>query len=344
MSFSIPNTFVAGTKAKADEVNENFVSVQNEINKESENIANLTEELNYVKNELVGEFVAESEMLAKNVKSRFCVNFANLDETGTKTDLFDCTGSTVSFKVGGDYPLLIGTNAFGDSETFDSIESVDFSNKLDGSYNVFLTLEGSIELFATKIFRTPKMPAGVVINDIWLMTAEPWNCYKFNGISWVDFESIPLGQITVSNGLVTSVQNNVLNTQYLDSDCFFLTETARRNLSKRFETDWFTPTSGQSYTFEHNLNIDPLHSRARILARVKSTSGSFNQDDIVETLYSNYAGSLGVEVGYVLKYTLNTLTLGVGNSDTHCFNAFGGAGDLKKSNVDIKIILTQDIN
>ena len=41
MSFNIPNTFVAGTKAKADEVNENFTSLQNELNKNAQTVAEI---------------------------------------------------------------------------------------------------------------------------------------------------------------------------------------------------------------------------------------------------------------------------------------------------------------
>ncbi len=39
-NFIVPNTFVPGTKAKAQEVNENFASVQEELNKKAEKEGN----------------------------------------------------------------------------------------------------------------------------------------------------------------------------------------------------------------------------------------------------------------------------------------------------------------
>ena len=53
MSFNIPNTFTAGTKARADKVNENFTSIQDEINKQTENINAVKEDLDYVKKEIL---------------------------------------------------------------------------------------------------------------------------------------------------------------------------------------------------------------------------------------------------------------------------------------------------
>ena len=52
MSFNIPNTFTAGTKAKADEVNENFTSIQDELNKQTENMASIKEDVEYIRNDM----------------------------------------------------------------------------------------------------------------------------------------------------------------------------------------------------------------------------------------------------------------------------------------------------
>ena len=42
-NFVVPNTFVPGTKAKAQEVNENFTAVQNELNQKAEKNGNSTQ-------------------------------------------------------------------------------------------------------------------------------------------------------------------------------------------------------------------------------------------------------------------------------------------------------------
>ena len=71
MSFNIPNTFTAGTKARADKVNENFTSIQDEINKQTENINAVKEDLDYVKKEILDDFIAEAEIITKQTNQNF---------------------------------------------------------------------------------------------------------------------------------------------------------------------------------------------------------------------------------------------------------------------------------
>jgi len=347
MSFNIPNTFVAGTKARADEVNENFESVRDELNKCTLNLAEVKEEMDFIKTQTLDDFISEAEMMVKTQKSKFCVNYSNLAQDNVSPDILSAADNILSFKVGSKYPVLVGTNAFGDSETFEYIDDVDISGYADGTYNVFLTLSGGIELFNTKLFRTPKEPTGVIINDIWLMTLEPWACYKFNGLSWMEYEGIPLGKVTISNGVIKTVTNNPFNTQYIDADCAFITQSAREGLSKRFESEWFETAPKGTYTFEHNLDINPLHYRVRLVARVKENFGNFLAGDIIETLYSNYGGNeANVEAGCILKMNNNSITLGVGNSSYFCANDFGlnGYNFIQRSNLEYKIIVTRDVN
>ena len=347
MSFNIPNTFTAGTKARADKVNENFTSIQDEINKHTENINAVKEDLDYVKKEILDDFIAEAEIITKTNKSKFCINYANVADDGKTPDILSFDESILSFKVGGTYPVLTATNAYGDSETFEYIDNVDITGYADGNYNIFLTLEGNIELLNTKIIKSPKAPVNIVIDDVWLMTLEPWAGYKFNGLSWVEFEDIPLGSLTVLNGKITEVSNYTFNTQYLDADCNFITRKGRENLARRFESEWFNMTPKGVYTFEHNLNIDPLHYRARIVSRITSNYSEFVIGDIIETVYSNFAGNQqDTEVGLVLKFTKNAVTIGAGNSSFHCGNDLGvyGYNYMPRTSVEHKIIITEDIN
>ncbi len=347
MSFNIPNTFVAGTKACADEVNENFTSVQDEINKCAQTLTKMQETLDYIQNDMLEDYVSEAEMIAKSQKSKFSINYANLAPDGITPDILNGEDNILSFKVGGEYSVLIITNAFGDSETFEYIENVDISGYADGTYNVFISMNGEVELFATRMFRCPKEPSGIIINDVWLKTIEPWSCFKFNGLSWVDYDSVLIGSVTVSEGNITSVSNNGFNTQYLDSDCIFLTKTGRKNISKRFETEWFNVVEKGTYNFEHNFNIDPLRLKIRLVAKVKEDFANFRAGDIIETAYSNWAGNeANAEIGYILKFNKTSVTLGVGNSPYHCCNDFGSNGYslLLRSNLEYKIIVTEDVN
>ncbi len=347
MSFNIPNTFVAGTKARADEVNENFTSVQNEINKSNQNLAQVKEDLDYIKTEMLDDFIVEARMLYKTGKSKFCINCANLSSDNKTPDVLKAQDTALGFKVGGEFSNLTITNAYGDSKTFQYLDEVDIQGYADGGYNVFLTLEGNIELFNARIFRMPNEPKGVLINDVWLKTFEPWACYKFSGISWAEYEGVPLGNVTIAGNKITKIENSEFNSQYLDSDCRFLTQRGRENISKRFESEWFDVVPKGTYTFEHNLNLDPVRCRARIIAKVKENFGNYNAGDIVECLYSNYSGNEpNNEIGCVLKYNTNSITLGVGNSLYHCCNDFGANGYsfLLRSNVEYKVIVTQDVN
>ncbi len=347
MSFNIPNIFTAGTKAKADEVNENFSAVQEELNKQNQNINSLKDDMEYVKEDMFNDFVSEAETIAKSVNSKFCINYANLAPDGKTPDILSFDENILSFKIGGIYPVLTATNAFGDSETFEYIDNIDVTGYADGSYNIFLSLEGDVELFNTKIIKSTSTPSGAVIDDIWLMTLEPWNCYKFNGVIWVEFEGIPLGSITISSGKITEASSYTFNSQYLDADCNFITDEGRANLSKRAESEWFVLMPKEVYTFEHNLNIDPLRYRVRFVSKVLTNSSNFKTGDIIETLYSNYAGvEAAVEIGHILKFTENSVTIGAGNSTIHCANNFGGEGYgfLERGQIQNKIIVTQDVN
>ncbi len=348
MSFNIPNTFVAGTKAKADEVNENFTSLQNEINKNAQTVIDIKKDVEYIKNDFMDDIAAEVQMISQAQKSKFSINSAHLAEDGKSPDILDDSDPEIlAFKVGGEYPVLIATNAAGESETFESIESVGISGYVSGLYSIFLTLEGNVELFQASVHRCPNPPSNPVINDVWLMTLEPWASYKYNGVSWVEYDGIPLGTVDIVAGEIYELQNAEFNTQYLDSDCTFLTERGRANLSKRFESTWVTISSKSSYTFNHNLNVRPERYSVKMLIRVKAAVGNYKAGDILDVSYSNFIGNVAnSELGCIFRCTSTTVTVGTGDSDYVCYNDIGGTGyyALRRDNVQYKIIVTQDVN
>ena len=281
-------------------------------------------------------------------KSKFSINSAHLAEDGKTPDILDGTNPEVlAFKVGGEYPVLIATNAAGESETFESISSVNLSGYTSGLYNIFLTLAGTVELFEANVYRTLKAPENPVINDVWLMTLEPWASYKYNGVSWVEYDGIPLGAVDIVSGEIYELQNGEFNTQYLDSDCNFLTERGRANISKRFESSWFTLGTKTAFTLNHNLNIKPERYTVKLFARVKTTSGNFNAGDILNLGYCNYMGNIAnSELGCIIKCTNNAVTVGSGNSEFACYNDFGGTGctAVRRDNLQYKVVVIQDVN
>jgi len=346
MSFNVPNIFTPGTKAKADEVNENFSSIQDELNKQSSNMTEIKEDVDYIKNDMLNDFTAEAETIIKTAKSKFCINYSNCSKDGKTPDILSFDENILSFKVGGSYPVLTVTNAFGDSETFEYIDNLDITCYADGNYNIFLSHEGYIETFNTKIIKSAAAPDNVVIDYIWLMNLEPWACYKFNGVSWIEFEGAPIGSMTIASGKITEVSNYTYNSQYLDADCNFITNRGRENLSRRYESEWFSMTQKSTYTATHNLDIDPLRYSMRLITRVIEDFSNYKAGDILESKYCNYSSpEARGEVGYIVRCTNNTVTIGAGNTEIHCGNDIGGAGwcYLMRTNLQYKIIVTEDV-
>ena len=62
------------------------------------------------------------KLITKTNKSKFCINYANVADDGKTPDILSFDESILSFKIGGTYPVLTATNAYGDSETFEYID------------------------------------------------------------------------------------------------------------------------------------------------------------------------------------------------------------------------------
>ena len=66
MSFNIPNVFIAGKKAIADEVNENFENIKDEINSHKSKITTLANSVDSFDKALNGGLKEELTLLIKN--------------------------------------------------------------------------------------------------------------------------------------------------------------------------------------------------------------------------------------------------------------------------------------
>ena len=104
--------------------------------------------------------------------------------------------SSLSFKIGGIYPSLTATNGQGTQFTIEELDSQDLSSTADGTYNIFLTPEGTTYALANTIYiqkSTPSMDTG----DIWFNTSEyPYEVTKYGTEG--NFEDIPICQITIA--------------------------------------------------------------------------------------------------------------------------------------------------
>ncbi len=218
-NFIVPNTFIPGTKAKAQEVNENFTSIQNELNTKATKTGDVTQpffvapaiEDNQATTKKQIEKIIEdtkSNLFSEIEKNDLCL-FAlngNVNEDG-KAYLIDFSGMNLSFLVGGSYPNLLG-NIQGASVEITSVEAFSLSGYVDGTYNIFVNKDGEITALANKIYIQPKEPT-MVINDIWVDTSVyPNKIKQFNGTEKVLFEKIFIGKVIIKASQIESVSTN----------------------------------------------------------------------------------------------------------------------------------------
>lgn len=218
-NFIVPNTFIPGTKAKAQEVNENFTSIQNELNTKATKTGDVTQpffvapaiEDNQATTKKQIEKIIEdtkSNLFSEIEKNDLCL-FAlngNVNEDG-KSYLIDFSGMSLSFLVGGSYPNLLG-NIQGTSVEITSVEAFSLSGYVDGTYNIFVNKDGEITALVNKIYIQPKEPT-MVINDIWVDTSVyPNKIKQFNGTEKVLFEKIFIGKVIIKDSQIESVSTN----------------------------------------------------------------------------------------------------------------------------------------
>ena len=176
-NFKTPHTFVAGTKAKAEEVNENFSAIKDELNKKidadnegyitikdaiSDNQPISKSQFDTAKNEI--ESSITEKIQNKELKKSFLFEFGNIDSE-TQPDLLDIEDTTkLVFKIddGTNYNPLKGTLANGSNFERDTIPDINIGELADGTYNLFIGTEGACIPIANTIYKQKKEPEGLV--------------------------------------------------------------------------------------------------------------------------------------------------------------------------------------
>lgn len=98
MTYSVPYSFVPGTKAKADEVNANFIDILNKIEETNERIDLANESLNSVSQEIVENFEEKFEEINA---TKADLSLSNIDSDGktlfnNKANVSDIDGAWTS--------------------------------------------------------------------------------------------------------------------------------------------------------------------------------------------------------------------------------------------------------
>ena len=214
--FIVPNIFVAGTKAKAQEVNENFVSIQEELEKKALKegsqtqtfyVANATEDGQAVSKNQMQNFVNETNnsTLAKIGVDKLSLfaNSGNTDEEGN-AELITFSDLELTFLVGNNYPSLKG-NLLGENIEITEIENFSLSGFANGKYNIFVNKNGEISVLSNNIYIQPKQPT-LILNDVWVDTSSvPDKITQFDGSNKINFDKLLIGKVTIENSQITSV-------------------------------------------------------------------------------------------------------------------------------------------
>lgn len=212
--------FVPGTKAKAQEVNANFLAIKDALaNKaaltgdsaQNFRVADATQDSHAVNKGQLDDLSAELSAEINKTGTRFCVKSGNI--TAGKGDLFSYSVLTVTPKIGGTYANLIISDYKGNNTAISSVSpsTLDLTGNSNGTYNIFINSTGGLYILNNTIYRQPTRPT-MVVNDIWLdISKDSFNCIKYSGTTDVEFLDVPLGKVTISGGVITAIETFAFN-------------------------------------------------------------------------------------------------------------------------------------
>ncbi len=190
MVFKIPYTFIPGTKAKANEVNSNFTCVADFLTEVNTNLITATNDLNTTKEKLT-----DTQKLLQERRTKFCVNNAH-------GSLITTSGATIYFNA----PFEMTTHK-GITVKIESLASINCASLSDGTYNIFVGADSTLEYFPNTIYRQNVEPSTKNANDLWMnLSTEPLFVGKWDGTTWVEYTKVPVASFTMTNGAITATK------------------------------------------------------------------------------------------------------------------------------------------
>ena len=275
-NFKVPYEFVAGTKAKAEEVNTNFSAIKEELNKKldisndgyitikdaiSDNQPITKAQFESTKEEINNSIEAKIENIALKKEFLFESGNINLD---AQPDLLDVDDATkVIFKVddGTNFKPLKGVLANGISFERTIIADLNVGELQDGIYNLFLGKEGACIPLANNIYRQKTIPIplvetsfnqsdlsenGVLGGDSFAVSLSNWSRHP-NGVdAYLAVDSSKLG-----NG--TQILSNTLPCDFVFYNPNPL-KVSKLNIVNRQAGDCWTTKAGVIYGSNDNNN------------------------------------------------------------------------------------------
>lgn len=224
-NFIVPNTFIPGTKAKAQEINENFSAIQDELNLKPEKngdisqsffIADATESNHAITKKQVETMICETQ---KEFLTSFCVESGYVDENGNSA-IISAEDSNVTFNVdnGVVYAPIVAIPANKNAKfTVTNLESIDISSYSDGVYNVFVNSGNTAYLLKNTVYVQKIRPAEPTLNSVFENISKmPIVVEKYNGTTWELFNDVLLGSVVIEGGVVTEVVNKPFANSWSD--------------------------------------------------------------------------------------------------------------------------------
>lgn len=204
--------FVPGTKAKAQEVNENFSILKDAINAkasmngdagQSFSVANATSSSHAVNKSQMDTSVNNLKTAMDGLNNRFSLLNGNL--SSGESDLMAFSGSTLSFKIGGSYAPLNWVCANGTIESVTSLPNIT-GLSTNGTYNVVKEYAATNAIAtASKVTQGKTFPTTPADGDYHCLVASGINTYKRISGNWVETQYIDLGTVTIAGSVITSV-------------------------------------------------------------------------------------------------------------------------------------------
>ena len=221
----IPHTFVPGTKARAQEVNANFIALAEEIqstqNSTTNRFTQVHEEILNTKSEIAENF---SDV---NFKNAGVYSNVILEAPNGVINYFD---QTITVKNGLKVLIPTGLSEEGKFDSIDYTVATDISKTITNMSNiktvVFLKSNGTIDIVeSSKVFYNPVVSAE---NDSYKFENNKWQKYSAAESLWNDVLVIPVADVIWdSEGYISSVttypireliiKSDLLNTKRLQS-------------------------------------------------------------------------------------------------------------------------------
>ena len=204
MTIANLNVLQSGTVASVTPINENFETIRVALNTVEQSV---TTNRTYLDNKVIqiNSSITSAVSGIKTEGNLFCVNSGPRDSSGNG-NIVRYSGSTLSFGV-----PFTATNIQGNKVTVSSLSSISLAGYSDGTYNIFVDLNGNIELLKNTIYVRKTTPTANV-NDIWLDISQvPLVAKRYTSSGWTNFLKIPVGSVTVASNTISGVKTSTYN-------------------------------------------------------------------------------------------------------------------------------------